>query len=143
MNKGHVYFFSICLEMVGLILFYIIILLILLSSCASMTGSFVIDEGERTTRSIGSGEIVRFPDGKSIPDGYKYLTVKEFNSNALTVKCSYEFMIQEAERVTGECGGDAYRLSDVKKPNHFTTSCYSCNLLILIKSNSDKTDDFN
>ena len=125
------------------ILIFIIAILMLLGGCASMTGSFVIDEGERVTRSTGRGEIVRFPDGKSIPDGYKYLTLKEFNFNALTVKCSYEFMIQEAERVTGECGGDAYRLSDVKKPDYFTTSCYSCNLLILIKSNSGKTEYFN
>lgn len=108
----------------------IVIVLSFCTSCTSMVGSFSIDPSAKIHRT-GKGEIIQFPDGTGVPDGYEYMTTAQFNTGALTVKCDYSFMVNEAKRVTIETGGDAFRLYNVKKPDYFTTTCYTGNILIL------------
>lgn len=109
----------------------VMVIIMLLCNCASMTGSF--DVSGNSNQNSQSIEVVRFPDGKEIPDGYEYLTTGEFKSNAFTMKCDYEFMVNQAEKAAKRAGGDAFRLFNIKKPDYYISMCYSCNILILKK----------
>lgn len=108
----------------------LIIIIIFLNSCAGSNAHFAIDQSEVKQRT-GTGEIVRFPDGSKVPEGYTMVMIAEYITSALTMQCDYESMIKEAELATVKAGGDGYRLFNVKAPDNITTWCYSCNILIL------------
>ena len=111
-------------------LFVLVIVLIFCASCAGSNAHFSIDQSEVKQRT-GTGEIVRFPDGTKVPEGYKTVMIAEYVTGALTMNCDYETMIKEAEKATVQAGGDGFRLFNVKAPDNITSWCYSCNILIL------------
>ena len=113
-------------------IFLLILIAILLNCCAGTSGSFQIDSSIHKERN-STDEIIQFPNGTTVPDGYRYLTSSAFKTGAVTIKCDYDFMLQEAKRATIQAGGDAFRLSNVKKPDYFTTTCYSANIIIFKK----------
>jgi len=109
-----------------------VIIVFLLNCCAGTAGSFQIDQTSYRERSSTS-EIIQFPNGTEVPEGFEYLTTAEFKTGAITIKCDYDFMLQEAKRATIQAGGDAFRLSNVKKPDYFMTTCYSATIIIFRK----------
>lgn len=118
------------LHYAGFGLFVLVVVLIICISCAGSNAHFSIDQSEIKQRT-STDEIVRFPDGTKVPNGYKTLTIAEYVTDALTMNCDYETMIKEAEKATVRAGGDGYRLFNVKAPDNITTWCYSCIILIL------------
>lgn len=115
-----------------LILFFVFafIPVVILNCCTSHNGNFNV-LNHVPPEKMCSSEIVRFPDGQNIPEGYEVIEVSTFENNILSMNCGYEFMIKQAERATLTAGGCAYRIFNVKKPDNVTTFCWNCNILIL------------
>lgn len=126
-------------EMLPKILFSIAVLVVILliSNCGSAaTGHFHVQPNERKTNI--NREIIQFPDGTGIPEGYEYVTTAVFNTNSLLIyNCGRGTMIKEARSATFQAGGDAFRLYDVRPPNFITEMCYTGNILILRKKSVD------
>lgn len=117
---------------IGVFIMIVAAILISTTGCSIPPAYFSIDHSLQTA-SVTTGEIVRFSDGSTVPEGYQYLGVGEFKSTSMTMKCDYAYMLAQAELITKRCGGHAYRLFNIVPPDNFTTMCYSCDILILKK----------
>lgn len=110
----------------------VLVVILLILHCGAGTAHFNVQPNE------GNGninrEIIQFPDGAGIPDGYEYVTTAVFNTRSLLIyNCGRGTMIKEARKATFRAGGDAFRLYDVRLPDFINGDwlCYSGNILIL------------
>lgn len=107
--------------------------IVLFSSCASMktAGYFVTESNVTVTGTPDmSKEIKRFESGSTVPDGYELVTIADFKTGVITVKCGEMYMVDEAKKLCRKLNGDAIRFFEVKEPDLIDT-CYRGKVMIL------------
>lgn len=110
----------------------VIVIVLVLSSCSSLSGYYQIDSIGYQKRT-STEEIKQFPDGPKVPDGYEYLTTVEYKTGLITVECDYHHMVSKARETVLKIGGDAFRLNNVKTPDYITNTCYTGSVLVFKK----------
>ena len=113
-------------------MFNIILLILLLFGCSSNpkpSYEYLITIEEKSIIKI-------FDIGEEIPFNYQIIDdfyIGPYHLNINTVDCGYESVIKMAKEKTSELGGDAFKITELKRPDVHNT-CYRINALVL-KSN--------
>lgn len=71
-------------------------------------------------------------DYYQVPEGYNIAATGNFEITAMTLKCSYNFIIECAKKACIENNYHGFGLVDIKKPNLFE-SCYQANIVFFVK----------
>lgn len=80
------------------------------------------------------GEIKNFGELESnnyVPPGYELGAIGTFETSALTLKCSYDFILRCAESICRENNYSGFGLINIKKPN-IMNSCYQSDIVFFI-----------
>lgn len=71
-------------------------------------------------------------DYYQVPEGYNIAATGSFEYGAMTLKCSYDFIISCAKKTCTENNYHGFGLVDVKKPDLFNTCC-SANIVFFVR----------
>lgn len=71
-------------------------------------------------------------DYYQVPEGYNIAATGSFEYTAMTLKCSYNFIIECAKKACAENNYHGFGLVDIKKPDLFNT-CYSSNIVFFVR----------
>lgn len=66
-----------------------------------------------------------------VPPGYELGAIGTFETSALTMKCSYDFILRCAESICRENNYSGFGLINIKKPN-IMNSCYQSDIVFFI-----------
>lgn len=66
-----------------------------------------------------------------VPPGYELGAIGTFETSALTIKCSYDFILRCAEYICRENNYSGFGLINIKKPN-IMNSCYQSDIVFFI-----------
>lgn len=91
--------------------------------------SVLLVSKEKSDTVLNFGELKGY---YQLPEGYYLAAVGNFEVSAMTMKCSYSFMIECAEKTCTENNYHGFGLVDVKKPDLFQT-CYRANIVFFVK----------
>ena len=68
-----------------------------------------------------------------VPAGYELAAIGSFETSALTVKCSYDFILRCAESICKENNYSGFGLINIKRPNIMNT-CYQSDIVFFVAS---------